>query len=232
MSVSRHPILHRDAILSGEVERMIRAARGDDIADFLTDDQRREILGRLLDAMPDGRYAWVFAYGSLMWNPAFHFDIERRGLVRGWHRRFCYWTTLGRGTKEQPGLMLAVEPGGACGGVVYGVERERAADELLIVFKREMLTGTYRARLVTAETDEGPVRAITFVANPAHPTYAGRLSWEESGRLIARACGHLGTCREYLHNTAGRLAELGIRDRTVETLLRQVEIADAEAEAG
>jgi cation transport protein ChaC len=226
--VSRHPILHREAILSGEVERMIREARGDIAKDILPDAERRRILAALLADMPAGRYAWLFAYGSLMWNPAFHFDVERRALVRGWHRRFCYWTTLGRGTREQPGLMLALEPGGACGGLVYGVERARAADELYIVFRRELLTGTYRARLVRAETAEGPVRAITFVANPTHPTYAGRLSWSESGRHIARACGHLGTCREYLHNTAGRLADLGIRDRTVETLLRYVDAADAE----
>ena len=226
-SLSRHPILHREAILGGEIDRMVREAR-DPRAPLLPVEERMRILRALLDEMPDTGQAWLFAYGSLMWNPAFDVEHTTRGLLRGWHRRFCFWSTLGRGSKEEPGLMLALEPGGACGGLLLGVRRERAEEEFRVVFMREMLTGTYRARLVTVGTESGPVRAITFVANPTHPSYAGRLPMEECGRYIARAQGRLGTCREYLDNTAARLSELGIRDRTVETLMRSVDAALAE----
>ena len=32
---------------------------------------------------------WVFAYGSLIWNPLIHYIEQRRALLHGFHRRFC-----------------------------------------------------------------------------------------------------------------------------------------------
>src|SRR5262245_6656103 len=40
---------------------------------------------------------WVFAYGSLMWDPAIHVVEIRRATLRGFHRRFCLRTEIGRG---------------------------------------------------------------------------------------------------------------------------------------
>lgn len=31
---------------------------------------------------------WIFAYGSLIWNPDFDFDMKEVGTVYGWHRSF------------------------------------------------------------------------------------------------------------------------------------------------
>ena len=45
-----------------------------------------------------GDDVWVFAYGSLMWNPAFHCRERRAGCIYGYHRSFCLWTPLGRGS--------------------------------------------------------------------------------------------------------------------------------------
>ncbi len=32
---------------------------------------------------------WVFAYGSLMWNPEIAFAEARPGFLHGYHRSFC-----------------------------------------------------------------------------------------------------------------------------------------------
>ena len=64
---------------------------------------------------------WLFGYGSLIWNPAFAFAEQVPAFVRGWHRRFCLWMPMGRGTPEQPGLMLALDRGGGCRGVAFRV---------------------------------------------------------------------------------------------------------------
>ena len=58
----------------------------------------------------------MFAYGSLMWNPALEYAEASTCQVQGWHRSFCFWTPLGRGTPELPGLMLALERGGGVRG--------------------------------------------------------------------------------------------------------------------
>jgi cation transport protein ChaC len=45
----------------------------------------------------------------------------------------------------------------------------------------------YRARWVTADTGEGVLRALTFVANRAGERYAGRLSDQHFAERIASA---------------------------------------------
>ena len=55
---------------------------------------------------------WLFAYGSLIWNPNFSFAEHRHGTIYGWHRAFCMEQKRWRGSPQQPGLMMALEKGG------------------------------------------------------------------------------------------------------------------------
>jgi cation transport protein ChaC len=155
----------------------------------------------------------VFGYGSLIWNPAFHFIAQYPATLHGWHRRFCLKTFAGRGAPEAPGLMLALDHGGACKGVAFRIAAPQAREELGILWRREMFGGSYNARWVKLKTPEGECRAITFVCNRKHPRYVPELCDVETARLIATGCGDLGTCREYLENTVKHLAALGMRDR-------------------
>ena len=89
----------------------------------------------------------MFAYGSLMWNPALEFAERSTAKIEGWRRSFCFWTPLGRGTPELPGLMLALEPGGDCEGIAYRLAPHQVRSELAILWNREMLSGVYQAAL-------------------------------------------------------------------------------------
>ncbi len=159
-----------------------------------------------------GRDLWVFGYGSLIWNPAFEHAETRRALLRGWHRRFCLKLLLGRGTPERPGLMLALDRGGACKGVALRIEAGKIREELRILWLREMYGGAYDARWVSVQAGDERLRAITFVINRGHPRYLGALSPQQAAAMIADGCGVLGTCREYLENTVAHLAALGLED--------------------
>src|SRR3954466_10779985 len=141
---------------------------------------------------------WLFAYGSLMWKPDLVAAERRLATVRGWHRRFCLWQWRFRGTREEPGIMLALDRGGSCVGIVYRVIGPDLRARIMPVWRREMRGNGYRARWVTAETDEGALRALTFVANRGGGGYAGRLSDEHIAERIASACGHIGPNAEYL----------------------------------
>ncbi len=165
---------------------------------------------------------WLFGYGSLIWNPAFTFAEQVPAFVRGWHRRFCLWMPMGRGTPEQPGLMLALDRGGGCRGVAFRVAGP-ARSELLLVWRREMLGGAYLARWVRAETPHGVLPAVTFVVNRQFARYAGTLSDAQVAAYIASARGPLGSCAEYLRRTTEKLAELGFKDRGLERVRRAVE---------
>jgi cation transport protein ChaC len=161
----------------------------------------------------------VFGYGSLIWNPAFHFIDSQPALLRGLHRRFCLKMMSGRGTRERPGLMLALDFGGACKGVVFRNAARAVREELGILWRREMYGGAYNARWITVRTAAGPARAITFVINRKHPRYMPELSVPEMAAIIATACGEIGSCREYLENTVRHLDTLGLRDRGLERIV-------------
>jgi len=177
----------------------------------------------MIASAPAGDMVWVFGYGSLIWNPAFDYDEKRIGRLFGYHRQFCFWSTIGRGSPEAPGMMLALDLGGSCNGVVFGVRRERAEEELTSVFMREMTGQTYYAKWGKVRTAEGPVDAITFVANRNSENYAGPRPLDETARHISQGCGHLGPCTDYLFNTSQHLEDLGLNDPMLRKLCRLVE---------
>ena len=69
---------------------------------------------------------WVFGYGSLICNPIIAHDQRLVARIHGYHRRFCLWTKIGRGSPECPGLVLSLDYGGSCVGVAYRLEPNTA----------------------------------------------------------------------------------------------------------
>ncbi len=189
---------------------------------FRSDEQVQADLDAALARHPADEDVWLFGYGSLMWNPALHFVERRGGVVRGWHRRYCLWLHAGRGSPENPGLMLALDRGGSCAGVLFRIAAAEARSELLLAWRREMFTDAYNSRWVTAQTTTGPVRAVTFVANRLYHQYAGPLDDHQIAARLATASGTLGSCREYLTETVAALHAVGLRDHSLERLQRLI----------
>ena len=217
--------LTREMIKAGAVQKMIAEAGYP--FEILSEEQlaesRRETLGDIAPAD-----AWIFGYGSLIWNPAFHHRDSTVGTVYGYHRKFCLKTEMGRATPECPGLTLGLEHGGSLTGVAFHVDEEEAEEEIAIVWRREMVTGAYQPRWVNVHTDRGVIRAITFVVNEHHVRYC-RLPEEEVADMIARARGEFGQCSDYLYATVEHLEELGIHDRAMADLRDRVrDIQDRE----
>src|SRR3954465_11092557 len=76
---------------------------------------------------------WIFAYGSLMWNPEMPFAERRPALLHGYHRSFCLYSRDYRGTQERPGLVLGLDRGGSCQGIVYRLPPEGQAAAIDVV---------------------------------------------------------------------------------------------------
>lgn len=217
---SGRPVLTREKILSGVIDEVARENLGSPVIPI---DERLAIKRSMLNELGPEEDVWVFGYGSLIWNPAFHFDERRVVHLHGYRRCFSFWSVGGRGTPEKPGLMLALEPGGSCRGVGFRIRRDKALTELRSVFMREMVTGAYKARWVTVRCGGEKIRAITFVANPSHGNYAGVLPLETVADYLWNAGGWLGRGRDYLINTVDHLDELGIRDGSLARLRELVE---------
>lgn len=193
-----------------------------------TEEERAESRRAVLAAAPAGD-VWVFAYGSLIWNPAIEFAEQRVGRVHGYHRRYCILSQTGRGSPELPGLMLGLDRGGSCHGVVYRLAPEKVEEELEILWSREMVARGYDARWVRAQTPNGTVHAIAFVVRRDFDRYCARMDEAEMAQLIATGKGWLGTCAEYLHNTVQHLEALGIPDAQLYRLDRRVRALTADS---
>ncbi len=161
--------------------------------------------------LPPGNL-WVFGYGSLMWDPGFSYARSCSALLRGYHRAFCVYSSRYRGTAEKPGLVLGLDRGGACRGIAYLVAQRQIENTLENLWAREMSRRTYRPRLVRIDLAGERVQALAFIADPKHPSYAGRLPLEEVAALITRGIGIRGANVEYLVNTLRHLEALGVRD--------------------
>jgi cation transport protein ChaC len=188
----------------------------------LDDDQLAASLAATLAAKPKGAGWWVFAYGSLLWNPLFPVAEMRQGTLRGLHRRFCLWSLASRGTPEQPGLVLGLERGGACRGVALRLPAPLALDELHLLWRREMVVGSYRPRWVEVDAGNRKVVALTFVVRRDHPQYAGVLPVDRQVEVLATARGAFGSSGDYLERTRIALVAHGIADPYLEDLARRV----------
>ncbi|WP_342760797.1 gamma-glutamylcyclotransferase [Azospirillum thermophilum] len=166
-----------------------------------------------------GQDVWVFGYGSLMWNPGFPFRERHAAVLNGYHRRFCVSSHRYRGTPERPGLVLGLDRGGSCRGIVFRIAAADVPRALDYLWEREMDNRVYlpkmlRVRLRDGRTEAGEaaVEACCFVVNRAHHQYCGFLDETAMIERIAGCCGQRGPNIDYLANTVEHLEELGIRD--------------------
>ena len=182
----------------------------------LDDEQLAASLTQTLAARPAGAGSWIFAYGSLLWNPLFPVAEMRVATLRGWHRRFCLWSLASRGTPDAPGLVLGLEPGGACRGVALRLPAPLALDELHLLWRREMVVGSYRPRWLAVDAGGRTLTALAFVVRRDHPQYTGRLGAEREAVVLARASGAFGSSLDYLERTRIALVAHGIVDPYLE----------------
>ena len=187
-------------------------------ADWRLSDSSRERSRRDALAGRHGDDLWVFAYGSLIWDPAFRFREARTASLQGYRRRFCLKSELGRGTPERPGLMAGLDRGGACAGLVFRIARDVLDDETRILWRREMLLHAYTPAFLRIETPAGVVEALAFVIDRTAPSYMPGLSMDETARYLSTAVGLLGSNLEYIENLVEHLAAVGIADRALSDL--------------
>jgi len=156
---------------------------------------------------------WIFAYGSLMWNPGFE-PVEKvlaraNGFQRGFYMRSVHY----RGTEDVPGLVLALDvcDGASCEGMALRVDMSERARVLAYLRERELISYAYYEHICKLELGDGrQVEAVTYVVARDHAQYAGNLSLADQAEIILRAQGSAGPNRDYLASTVASLRGFGI----------------------
>ncbi len=234
-----------------------------------TQDQIAESMHATLAERPDpGAPVWLFAYGSLIWNPAFHFVEQQRATLQGWRRSFCMRLIAGRGHSHYPGRMLALDAcppsieasglqatGEAAGagvgpaqasstypwrthnpafaehwprhttGLALRLDEAQLEHELMLVWTREMIGGTYRPHWQEVQLADGRiVQTIIFVMNHDCPFYERDASVSTVAPIIATASGHLGHNIDYLLELDKALRHHHIHDPYISDLIDAVRV--------
>jgi cation transport protein ChaC len=208
-------VLQRDGVRAA-----VRAAGHGHL--LISDEDVARSLAETMAPHPAGAPVWVFGYGSLIWNPLMEYAERHPAKVRGYHRGFYIWSKVNRGSPEMPGLVLGLDRGGCCRGIAYRLHEHTLREDLELLWRREMIGGTYVPRWVSADLGGRSVRAIAFTVHRGKAGYTGRLSDHEIVSIVARAVGHYGSCADYLTQTAHSLEVQGLTDRRLTRLARML----------
>ncbi len=157
-----------------------------------------------------------------MWDGSVPTDEQRPAQLDGFERRYCLWDERERGTRDEPSLTLGLVPGGCTTGVALHLAEDGLEDAFWTVWQHELPAGFYHTAWVTVRTGAGDVRALTFIADPAHPLYAGHRTDEAIAAILSRTQGRGGPASEYLVRTIQELARLGTPDPGLDRVARMI----------
>lgn len=171
----------------------------------------------------DEQNFWVFGYGSLMWRPGFDYEERHVAVLRGAHRKLCLFSYVHRGTPEAPGLVLGLDHGGSCRGIVFRIAPEKVKATFDYLQEREQMNYAYREVVRQVQLDDGrSVPALMFIVNRKHPQYSGMLDQSEILRHVRQGMGKAGSNPDYIRNTALELDRLNIHDATLTWLVERL----------
>lgn len=181
----------------------------------MSEEEVEHICDALIGARKEIRRLHVFAYGSLLWNPAFAADREEPATALGWHRAFRMRQTSWRGTPENPGLMMVLDRGGSCRGVAMSVVAEQGRSAVKALIRREMSSRSTanQPRWISVDIQGRREAALAFCIDRMSAVYSGRQTDEVVADTLARAFGPAGSCAEYLMKTTQALKQRRIGDR-------------------
>lgn len=173
----------------------------------------------------DQRPLWVFGYASLMWNPGFTVADRQIATLRGFHRSFCMKSIHHRGSKSDPGLVLALDKqdGAECQGLALRVPDGDERKVVTYLRERELISSAYVEHLLNLTLGDGSeVTALAYVIDPEHEQYCAGLALEKQAQIIASSVGGRGPNTEYLWNTVEQLENMGVSDNDLVWLDQRV----------
>ncbi|CAB3794628.1 gamma-glutamylcyclotransferase [Paraburkholderia fynbosensis] len=214
-------MLNRTAISSGAYLESFDSLPKDIL---WTQAQIDQSLAETMSRRPEQGDLWVFAYGSLMWNPVSEYDSRVIATLDDWRRSFCIRLIAGRGSPEKPGRMLSLEPGGTTEGVALRMPESTLNEELRILWIREMVTGAYTPTWAPIRFRAGgEAIALVFVANSHQAQFEPDARPAAIAPLMAVASGSFGTNAEYVFKLQRALADCQMCDSYIDELAAQLQ---------
>lgn len=154
---------------------------------------------------------WVFAHGSLMFDPDFQAPEVVPGRAWGWERRFGQPSIRNWGTEPAPAPTSSLSRGSHCDGLLLGLPRARAGSVLAELRRREAAQPV----TVTVSSEFGDVSAFTWLMSDAWAS----LGVEELARFgaanVEAGGGPRGDAWRYASGVHHALSAHGLEDALV-----------------
>lgn len=213
-------MLTRDAIKSGAYLEHFKS-----MPNLWAQERIQSSLAETMRAKPgDTADIWIFAYGSLMWNPVVEFEKRLPATLHGWHRSFCLRMVAGRGSPDGPGRMLALRRGGHTSGVALKLPLATLDEELRLIWTREMVLGSYVPMWASITLNDGTeTHAIAFVADESREQFEPDSCVATVVPLIGTATGQFGSNADYVLRLHESLLEHGLHDSYIDELASGIE---------
>ncbi|WP_296246399.1 gamma-glutamylcyclotransferase [uncultured Stenotrophomonas sp.] len=218
-------LLSPTSMLSGEYRRIFDELPEGDVLSPAQIQCSMEQALKIGPSLDEG--LWIFAYGSLIWNPTVKHDRRERASLPNWRRSFCMHLVAGRATLAEPGRMLSLESGGRTDGIAYRIPTADVANELPTIWLREMVTGAYVPRWLDLELEGGQVcRALVFTASLSANHWCADSSPEAAAPVMSKATGPLGSNADYALLLRRALARENIQDAYVKEVAELIEMTN------
>lgn len=170
---------------------------------------------------------WIFAYGSLIWNPGFQPQSTLSARLNGYKRDLCIKSTIYRGTSERPGLVFGLRkmPSTHCFGKLLKINHQEIDKVYDYLTKRELINESYYEAYVDIEAENGQtIKALTYIANEENVQFTTHLSALEKAQMIINAHGQNGPNSDYVLNFMQSFKQ-EINDYDLETIIAEIQTA-------
>jgi cation transport protein ChaC len=156
---------------------------------------------------------YIFAYGSIIWNPNFKYFRRFKGVLTGYKRDYLIADTHHRGCEDNHGLVLGLVPDEEQStiGMVFHVEEKFWPEAYQYLKERENPDQPYYLeKNVIINSPFGDIEALTFVANEEHSSFIDLKCERKKANKIKSAHGKSGSNQDYFSNTLLGLSEFNL----------------------
>lgn len=158
---------------------------------------------------------FIFAYGSIIWNPNFNYSRKFKGVLKGYKRDYSIIESHHRGNSDFPGLALGIHQDRSFDtqGVIFHINDRDWKDVYSYLQKRENSNNSYYLEEeVCIKSNFGDIKALTFVSNQESSSFCKNKCINSKAEIIKKAAGLSGHNIDYFEKNFSVLNSLNLID--------------------